>query len=34
MGIEDKLAGGGRLAQLSGRRFRSVGVIGNGRPAQ
>ena len=34
VGIEDRLAVSGRLAQLSGRRFRPVGVIGNGRPGQ
>jgi hypothetical protein len=33
-GVQDRLAGGGRLAQLRGRRFRPVGVIGNGRLAQ
>ena len=33
-GVEDKLTGGGRLAQLRWRRSCPVGVIGNGRLAQ
>ena len=33
-GVEDKLAGGGRLAQLRWRRSCPVGAIGNGRLAQ